>query len=57
MQCLRQRIVADQLLNNIVDSYNNLLEEESQPMDLTRRPSVVYTASTGRPSMDIPREE
>jgi hypothetical protein len=24
-------------------------------MDLTRRPSVVYTASAGRPSIDIPR--
>ena len=32
------------------------MEEESRSVDITHRPSVVYTASAGRLSIDIPRE-
>ncbi len=32
------------------------MEEESRSVDITHQPSVVYTASAGRLSIDIPRE-
>ena len=56
MQGLWQRIFPDQLLNCLIDAYNKLSEEESPTMNVTRRLSVVYTGSAGRPSIDIPRE-
>ena len=56
IQGLWQRIFPDQLLNDLIHAYNKLLEEESRSVDITHRPSVVYTASAGRPSIDIPRE-
>ena len=55
MQGLWQRTFLNEFLNDLIVAYNKLLEEESQPIDGTRQPSVVYTGAAGRPSIDIPR--
>ena len=56
MYGLWQRIFPNQLLNDLIDAYNKLSEEERQPMNVTRRFSVENTASVGCPSIETPRE-
>ena len=56
MQGLWQRTFLNEFLNDLIVAYNKLLEEESQPIDGARQPSVVYTGAAGRPSIDIPRQ-
>ena len=51
-----QRTFLNEFLNDLIVAYNKLLEEESQPIDGTRQPSVFYTGAAGRPSIDIPRQ-
>ena len=48
--------ILNEFPNDLIVAYNKLLEEESQPIDGTRQPSVVYTRAAGRPSIDIPRQ-
>ena len=56
VQGLWQRTFLNELLNDLIVAYNKLLEEESQPFDGTRQPSVVYAGAAGRPLIDIPRQ-
>ena len=56
VQGLWQRTFLNEFLNDLIVAYSKLLEDESQPIDGTRQPSVVYTGAAGRPSIDIPRQ-
>ena len=55
-QGLWERVFSDQLLNTLIDVYNQLLEQDVHSFSERSRSAVINTGSVGRPALDIPKE-
>ena len=55
-QGLWERVFSDQLLNTLIDVYNQLLEQDVHSFSERSSSAVINTGSVGRPALDIPKE-
>ena len=55
-QGLWERVFSDQLLNTLIDVYNQLLEQDVHSFSERSRSAVINTGSVGRQALDIPKE-